>query len=102
MIKATVIFGEDAVRRYEETGKLPSAKWLNKNGGVVDKVEFKTKAEFDAYSKALNDVDGWYNSSILLSEETGEDCPHCKEWRSFFSAKKSTTYCPDCGQKILN
>lgn len=102
MIKATVIFGEDAVRRYEETGKLPSSKWLNKNGGVVDEVEFKTKAEFDAYSKALNDVDGWYNSSILPSEETEEDCPHCKEWRSFFSDKKSTTYCPDCGQKILN
>lgn len=102
MIKATVIFGEDAVRRYEETDKLPSAKWLNKNGGVVNEVEFKTKVEFEAYSKALNDTDGWYSSSILSPEETGEDCPFCKQWRAFFSDKQTATYCPDCGQKILN
>lgn len=49
MIKATVIFGEDAVRRYEDTGKLPSAKWLNNYGGLVDEIKFNTKAEFNAY-----------------------------------------------------
>ena len=102
MIKATVIFGEDAVTRYEETGKVPSTGWLNKNGGIVDEVEFKTKAEFDAYSKALNDADSWYSSMVLSPIEIQEDCPHCNKWRSFFRDKESITYCPDCGQKILN
>lgn len=102
MIKATVIFGEDAVRRYEDTGKLPSAKWLNNYGGLVDEIKFNTKTEFNAYSKALEDADGWNYSTILPPEEIQEDCPHCKEWRTFFSGNKSTTYCPDCGQKILN
>ncbi|MCD8251910.1 MAG: hypothetical protein LUD40_07940 [Phocaeicola dorei] len=102
MITATVIFGEDAVNRYEETNKVPSTRWLNKNGGVVDEIEFKTKAEFDAYSKALNDADSWHGSMILPPIEIQEDCPHCNKWRSFFSGKDTPTYCPDCGQKILN
>lgn len=102
MIKATAIFGKDAVNRYEETNKVPSTRWLNKNGGVVDEIKFKTKAEYDAYAKALNDTDGWFSSTILPPEGVREDCPHCKEWRSFFSDKQSITYCPDCGQKILN
>lgn len=102
MIKATTIFGEDAVKRYEETGKVPSTKWLNANGGIVDEVEFKTKAEYDAYAKALNDADSWYSSTILQPEETQEDCPFCKQWRAFFFDKQTVTYCPDCGQKILN
>lgn len=102
MTKATVIFGEDAVKRYEETGKVPSTRWLNANGGIVDEAEFKTKAEYNAYAKALNDADSWYRSIILQPEETEEDCPHCNYWRAFFLDKKTVTYCPDCGQKILN
>ena len=102
MIKATTIFGETAVERYQETGQVPSTRWLNKNDGVVNEVEFKTKAEYDAYVQALNDVDGWFSSDITPAQEIQEDCPHCKEWRSFFSDKESTTYCTACGQKILN
>ena len=36
MIKITTIFGEDAVREYEENNELPSEEWLADNGGVVD------------------------------------------------------------------
>ena len=40
MIKITTIFGEDAVREYEENNELPSEEWLADNGGVVDEKEF--------------------------------------------------------------
>lgn len=33
MIKITTIFGEDAVREYEENNELPSEEWLADNGG---------------------------------------------------------------------
>jgi len=102
MIKATTIFGETAVERYQETGKIPSKRWLNKNGGAISEVEFKTKVEYDAYVQALDDVDGWYSSDITPAQEIQEDCPFCKQWRTFFSDKQTVTYCPDCGQKILN
>lgn len=88
MVKAKVIFGETAVERYQETEKIPSTHWLNNNGGVVDEVEFKTKAEYDAYARALNDVDGWHSSAITPAQEIHKDCPFCKQWRTFFSDKK--------------
>ena len=34
MIKITMIFGEDAVRKYDESKELPSEEWLMDNGGV--------------------------------------------------------------------
>ena len=40
MIKVTVICGGSAVRRYDETGKIPSGKWLNDHGGVVNVKKF--------------------------------------------------------------
>lgn len=68
MIKATVIFGEDAVRRYDDTDKVPSEKWLKSNGGVVDILTFSSKAEYDSYCKALADMDGWNDAAILEPE----------------------------------
>ena len=32
MIKATIIFGGDAIKYYNETGQLPSTEWLMDNG----------------------------------------------------------------------
>ena len=32
MTKATIIFGGDAIRYYNETGQIPSAEWLMDNG----------------------------------------------------------------------
>lgn len=44
MTKATIIFGGDAIRYYNETGQIPSAEWLMDNGGAVQDIEFSTKA----------------------------------------------------------
>lgn len=78
MITATIILGEDAVRRYEETGKLPSQKWLMDNGGVVDKIEFQTKAEYDAYVQALSDSDSWSDYEVIPEPEVPRlVCPIC-------------------------
>lgn len=81
MIEAQVIFGEDAIARFEETGKVPTDYWLSKHGGVVDTVEFKTMDEYNAYNQALNDVDGWHGSHLLSPKVIPKDCSYCKEWR---------------------
>ncbi len=65
MIKITMIFGKDAVRKYEENKELPSEEWLLDNGGVVDEKEFKTEAEYNAYVAGLNDGDGWTDYQII-------------------------------------
>lgn len=65
MIKITTIFGEDAVREYEENNELPSEEWLADNGGVVDEKEFKTEAEYNAYIAGVNDADGWSDYHII-------------------------------------
>lgn len=65
MIKITMIFGADAVRKYEENKELPSEEWLMDNGGVVDEKEFKTEAEYNAYVAGLNDGDGWTDYRII-------------------------------------
>lgn len=78
MIKATIILGQDAVMRYRETGKLPSEKWLMDNGGVVDEKEFHTQVEYNAYSEALSDSDGWSDYEIIRQSETPRFiCPVC-------------------------
>ncbi|WP_418195792.1 hypothetical protein [Alistipes putredinis] len=69
MIKITTIFGEDAVREYEENNELPSEEWLADNGGVVDEKEFETEAEYNAYIAGVNDADGW--SDYHISYATG-------------------------------
>ena len=78
MIKITTIFGEDAVRKYDESKELPSEQWLLDNGGVVDEKEFKTEAEYNAYIAGLNDGDGWNDYHIIRHgdepEETGIPC----------------------------
>lgn len=78
MIKITMIFGEDAVRKYDESKELPSREWLADNGGVVDEKEFETEAEYHAYIAGLNDGDGWTDYQIIRhpdkTEETDTSC----------------------------
>ena len=102
MIKATIILGEQAVEHYTETGNMPTAEWLMDNGGVVDHVDFRTRAEYDAYVRALSDGHGWGDYKVVEHELAPQDCPFCRQWREFFHDKRSTVYCPDCGQPILN
>lgn len=52
MTKATIIFGGDAIRFYNETGQIPSAEWLMDNGGAVQNIEFPTKAGTTPMCKA--------------------------------------------------
>lgn len=59
MIKATIIFGGDAIRYYNETGQIPSAEWLMDNGGAVQDIEFSTKAEYNAYVQGVSDAHMW-------------------------------------------
>lgn len=77
MIRITMIFGEDAVKKYDESGELPSEEWLMDNGGVVDEKEFKTLEEYNAYIAGLNDGDGWNDYQIIRHEDEteGADTP---------------------------
>lgn len=65
MIKATIIFGGDATRYYNETGQLPSSEWLMDNGGVVKNIEFSTKAEYDAYVQGVSDAHLWDDYHVI-------------------------------------
>lgn len=105
MIKTTVICGGSAVREYDEYGEVPSREWLDEHGGVVEEKEFRTQEEYNAYSMGLADAAEWDDTMLLrpvFSENAATDCPHCKEWRAFFSDRKSDVYCPDCGKLILH
>ena len=78
MIKITTIFGEDAVRKYDESKGLPSQEWLLDNGGVVDEKEFRTEAEYNAYVAGVNDADGWTDYRIIRHKDKpeGTDTSH--------------------------
>lgn len=102
MIKATIILGEQAVEHYNETGHVPTERWLMDNGGIVDDKEFRTKGEYDAYVQALSDSDGWSDYHVIKRDEEPDNCPFCRQWQDFFQDKQSTVYCPDCGRPILN
>jgi len=73
MIKITLIFGEGAVRKYDESKELPSQEWLLDNGGVVDEKAFRTEAEYDAYVAGVNDADGWTGYRIIRHKDEPED-----------------------------
>lgn len=65
MTKATIIFGGDAIRYYNETGQIPSAEWLMDNGGAVQDIEFSTIAEYNAYVQGVSDAHLWDDYHIL-------------------------------------
>ncbi len=79
MIKATIIFGGDATRYYNETSQLPSSEWLMDNGGVVKNIEFSTKAEYDAYVQGVSDTHLWDDYHILPNADE-EPQPDATIW----------------------
>lgn len=102
-IESKVIFGTEAVNHYEETGKVPSVKWLKQHGGVVTKQKFNSKAEYDAYIQGIADGEDWNAREIVRPTITETpDCSNCQNWRSYFSGKDSKTYCPNCGKQIIS
>lgn len=68
LLRVKVIFGEDAVRRYEQTGRTPSEKWLLDHGGVVDEKCFRTREEYESYMEGINDSEGWYDHHLFKPE----------------------------------
>lgn len=70
MITVKAIFGEDAVKEFETTGKIPSDKWLMDNGGVVDERTFRTQEEYKAYMEGVNDTAEWSDSYFFKPEIT--------------------------------
>jgi len=68
MIKVKVIFGRDAVAHYKHKNRIPSDKWLENNGGVVDELEFASVKEYNSYCRAIDDMDGWYDAIVLEPE----------------------------------
>lgn len=65
IIKATLICGGSAVREYDENGDIPSDKWINNHGGVVESKEFQTQAEYAAYSMGLADAANWDETMLI-------------------------------------
>ena len=73
-----MIFGEGAVRKYDESKELPSREWLQDNGGVVAEKAFRTEAEHNAYVAGANAVAGWTDYRIIRhkDEPEGTDSAH--------------------------
>jgi hypothetical protein len=63
--EVTVLFGSEAVMKYNETGVIPSDDWINEHGGLADVKSFKTQEELNAYIEGLNDFDGWSEYLVL-------------------------------------
>lgn len=70
MIKATIIFGSDATRYYNETSQLLFSEWLMDNGGVVKNIEFSTKAEYDVYVQGVSDAHLWDDYHVIPQANT--------------------------------
>lgn len=75
MIIVKAIFGEDAVKEFETTGKIPSDKWLMDNGGVVDEKKFRTREEYNAYMDGVNDTAEWNDSHFFEPEIIPDNVP---------------------------
>jgi len=98
VIKAIVICGRDAVKRYDETGTIPSDKWFDSHGGIADVKKFKTQSEYEVHSMGLNDVNSWEETALIdkeftKSNDTSTDYKFCKKWRCLFSDREHDVYC---------
>ena len=98
MIKATILFGSQAVNEYGETGVIPAD---GDSDGYAGTVEFRTQAEMNAYLQGLSDANGWEKvlafSPVYIRTP---DCDKCKCWRDFFTDDDWTAHCPDCGKLL--
>jgi hypothetical protein len=69
MIKAIFIFGTDAVRHYEQTGKIPAPETFDETGCLVVQKEFATQELYDAYIEGLEDGDGFNAYTVVECED---------------------------------
>lgn len=64
LLRIKAIFGKDAVKHYDETGRGPSGNRLTNTGGVDEKV-FCSREEYEAYVKGVNDTEDWHEHCLL-------------------------------------
>lgn len=103
-IEVTAILGT-ASGRFQDTGKVPSGRWISKHGGEVHKKYFNSEGELNAYREGLSDMCGYEDWTVIpqiIAQTERPDCSFCEHWRSFFSDKEKSVYCPDCGKKIMD
>lgn len=67
--RATLLFGCEAIEMYEEG--TSEDEILER--GVIDDVEFKTKAELRAYLQGIEDALGWDDAKIVNSTIENEE-----------------------------
>jgi hypothetical protein len=72
MTKATFIFGSDAVRHYDQTGKIPDPETFNDMGCLITQKEFSSQKHYDTYVEALEDYDGFDDYRVIDLVETKE------------------------------
>lgn len=72
MIKATIIFGSDAVRHYDETEEIPDIEAFEDTGCLIVPKVFQTKEQYDSYVEALDDYDGFNDYRVVDRVETKE------------------------------
>ena len=62
----TVIWGEMAVRQYEEG---ETSREVLTNGGCIDTYQFQTHADLDLAMRLMADADGWNDSVVVEGVE---------------------------------
>lgn len=82
MINVKFMLGADA-DRYEETGKVPTSKYVNEHGGQLLTRIYCTKAEYTAYAKILRDTCPDNFASHIVSDTTASDGEGTKELYAF-------------------
>jgi len=79
MIKATIIFGEEAVDQFHDINEIPSDDWIKNHSGMVVVKEFKTPNEYEAYLQGLSDANGWEKYQVIKKIEIPRlVCKNCK------------------------
>jgi len=66
-IKVSVLFGEQAVNDYNwKDNDQSTEEWLSENpDAIIEEFEFNTQAEYEAFCRGINSMDGHYASQIL-------------------------------------
>lgn len=77
-VKAKFIFGEEATRHYDDTGRAPSERTLATTGGLVFTKEFPSKELYDSFVEALEMSNGHYDWRRIKYEEIPEKEPEAK------------------------
>lgn len=82
-IKVHVVFGEDKSKSYGEIGLIAA--------NFIEIQEFNTQAEADAYTKGLEDSNGWMDYAVIVNPET-ESLYEFQGMKGYFNPQTGMTY----------